>query len=44
MATGLDITTDTQPIHSTLKQQRGVINDIHSRLVAASTGLEKCPS
>ena len=33
--------TDTEPIHRALKQQRGVINDIHSRLVAVSKGLEK---
>jgi hypothetical protein len=37
-------TTDTEPIHRALKQQRGVINDIHSRLVAVSKGLEKRPS
>jgi hypothetical protein len=34
-------TTDTEPIHRALKQQRGVINDIHSRLVAVSKGVEK---
>ena len=37
-------TTDTEPIHRALKQQRGVINDIHSRLLAVSKGLEKRPS
>lgn len=36
--------TGTEPIHRALKQQRGVINDIHSRLVAVSKGLEKRPS
>jgi hypothetical protein len=36
-----EATTDTEPIHRALKQQRGVINDIHSRLVAVSKGLEK---
>ena len=35
---------DTQPIRRALKEQRGVINDIHSRLVAVSKGLEKRPS
>jgi hypothetical protein len=39
-----EATTDTEPIHCALKQQRGVINDIHSRLVAVSKGLEKRPS
>ena len=39
-----EATTDTEPIHRALKQQRGVINDIHSRLVAVSKGLEKRPS
>jgi hypothetical protein len=34
----------TNPIHRALKEQRGVINDIHSRLVAVSKGLEKQPS
>ena len=36
-----EATTDTEPIHRALKQQTGVINDIHSRLVAVSKGLEK---
>jgi hypothetical protein len=31
-------------IHRTLKQQRGVINDIHGRLVAVSKSLGKRPS
>jgi len=39
-----EATTDTESIHRALKQQRGVINDIHSRLVAVSKGLEKRPS
>jgi DNA invertase Pin-like site-specific DNA recombinase len=39
-----EATADTEPIHRALKQQRGVINDIHSRLVAVSKGLEKRPS
>jgi hypothetical protein len=30
-----------QPLDRELKRQRGVINDIHSRLVAVSKGLEK---
>ena len=32
---------DTKPIQRALKEQRGVINDIHSRLLAVSKGLEK---
>jgi hypothetical protein len=35
---------ETQPIRRALKEQRGVINDIHSRLLAVSKGLEKRPS
>jgi hypothetical protein len=35
---------DTKPIERALKEQRGVINDIHSRLLAVSKGLEKRPS
>jgi hypothetical protein len=35
---------DSKPIQRALKEQRGVINDIHSRLVAVSKGLEKRPS
>ena len=31
-------------IHRALKQQRGVINDIHRRLLAVSKALEKRPS
>jgi hypothetical protein len=34
---------ETQPIRRALKEQRGVINDIHRRLVAVSKGLEKHP-
>ena len=33
-----------EPLHLQLKQQRGVINDIHRRVVAVSKGLEKRPS
>jgi hypothetical protein len=33
-----------EPIQRQLRQQRGVINDIHSRLVAVSKALEKRPS
>ena len=36
--------TDTEPIQRALKEQRGVINDIHSRLLAVSKSLEKRPS
>ena len=32
------------PIQRALKEQRGVVNDIHRRLVAVSKGLEKHPS
>jgi hypothetical protein len=32
---------ESQPIQRALKEQRGVINDIHSRLLAVSKGLEK---
>ena len=35
---------DTKPIERALKEQRGVINDIHRRLLAVSKGLEKRPS
>jgi hypothetical protein len=35
---------DSKPIQSALKEQRGVINDIHRRLLAVSKGLEKRPS
>ena len=34
----------SQPIQRALKEQRGVINDIHRRLLAVSKGLEKRPS
>ena len=37
----LDAAPDGQPIQRALKEQRGVINDIHRRLVAVSKGLEK---
>ena len=36
-----EITTATEPIHRAIKEQRGVINDIHSRLLAVSKTLEK---
>ena len=29
------------PLHRELKQQRGIINDIHKRLVAVTKGFEK---
>jgi thiosulfate reductase cytochrome b subunit len=32
---------DSKPIHLALKEQRGVINDIHKHLLAVSKGLEK---
>jgi hypothetical protein len=35
---------DTKPIQRALKEQRGVINDIHRRLLAVSKSLEKRPS
>jgi hypothetical protein len=35
---------DAKLIQRALKAQRGVINDIHSRLLAVSKGLEKRPS
>ena len=34
---------DTKPIQRALKEQRGIINDIHKRLLAVSKGLEKRP-
>jgi hypothetical protein len=37
-------TTSTDSIHSALKEQRGLINDIHRCLLAVSKGLEKRPS
>jgi hypothetical protein len=37
----LEAAPDGQPIQRALKEQRGVINDIHRRLVAVSKGLEK---
>jgi hypothetical protein len=40
----LEATPDGQPIQRVLKEQRGVINDIHRRLLAVSKGLEKRPS
>ena len=30
-----------EPLHRELKQQRGVINDIHKKIAAVSKGLEK---
>jgi hypothetical protein len=35
---------DSKPIQRALKERRGVINDVHRRLVAVSKGLEKRPS
>ena len=37
-------TPDTRPIQRVLKEQRGVLNDLHKRLMAVSKGLEKRPS
>ena len=37
-------TPDTRPIQRALKEQRGVLNDLHKRLLAVSKGLEKRPS
>jgi len=39
-----EASADTKPIQRVLKEQRGIINDIHSRLLAVSKGLEKRPS
>ena len=36
-----EVAADTKPLERALKEQRGVINDIHSRLLAVSKGLEK---
>jgi hypothetical protein len=36
--------TAQEPLDQAIKQQRGVINDIHRRLLAVSKGLEKRPS
>ena len=36
-----EASTATEPIHRAIKEQRGVINDIHSRLLAVSKTLEK---
>ena len=33
-----------EPLHQELKQQRGIINDIHKRLAAVTKALEKHPS
>jgi hypothetical protein len=35
---------DREPLHTELRQQRGVINDIHKRVVAVTKGFEKHPS
>jgi hypothetical protein len=32
------------PLHRELKQQRGVINDIHEQMTAVSKALQKRPS
>ena len=36
--------TAEQPLHREIKQQRGVLNDIHKKIAAVSKGLEKRPS
>ena len=33
-----------KPLQRQLKQQRGIINDIHKKILAVSKGLEKRPS
>jgi hypothetical protein len=33
-----------EPLRRILKEQRGIINDVHKRVVAVSKGLEKRPS
>ncbi len=33
-----------EPLHRELKRQRGVLNDIHKRVLAVSKGLENRPS
>jgi hypothetical protein len=33
-----------EPLHRALKQQRGVINDIHKQMTAVTKALEKRPS
>ena len=33
-----------EPLYRELRQQRGIINDIHKRVVAVTKGLEKRPS
>lgn len=33
-----------QPLYREIKQQRGVLNDIHKKIAAVSKGLEKRPS
>lgn len=35
---------ETQPIIRILTQQRGILNDIHKRIMAVSKGLQKQPS
>jgi len=39
-----EATAESKPIERALREQRGVINDIHRRLLAVSKGLEKRPS
>jgi hypothetical protein len=36
-----EASAESKPIQRALKEQRGVINDIHRRLLAVSKGLEK---
>ena len=33
-----------EPLHRAIKQQRGVINDIHKQIVAVTKALQKRPS
>ncbi len=33
-----------EPLHRELRQQRGVINDIHKQMAAVTKGLQKHPS
>jgi hypothetical protein len=35
---------DEEPLHRAMKQQRGVINDIHKHVVAVTKALKKRPS
>ena len=35
---------DREPLHRALKQQRGVLNDIHKQMTAVTKALQKRPS